>query len=126
MTDLCVTHDTFPLLLRACKSLGRGSLRRRCCLNKASLLPGLRCEWNANIDDGPTHRFRSNINNSVYQPNALLHARETETSALRCRFQVEPSSQITDKEMNLTLVFPQFHLNPFDPAVFGCIVQSFL
>jgi hypothetical protein len=35
MTDLSVTHDTFRLLLRACKSLGNGSLRRRCCLVNA-------------------------------------------------------------------------------------------
>src|SRR6266481_1954130 len=43
-------------------------------------------EWNANMDGGSTHRFRLNINDSVYQPNSLLHARETETSPLHCRF----------------------------------------
>jgi hypothetical protein len=41
---------------------------------------------------GSTHRLRLNLNDSVHEPNALLHARETETSTLRCRFKVEPSS----------------------------------
>jgi len=44
------------------------------------------------MDGGSSHRLRLNLNKSVYQPNSLLHARETETSALRYRFQVEPSS----------------------------------
>jgi len=78
------------------------------------------------MDNGSTHRFRLNLNDSVYQSNSLLHARETETSPLRCRFQVESSSKITDEEMNLTCVFPQLHFNPSHPAVLGCIVQSFL
>lgn len=44
------------------------------------------------MDDGSAHRFRLNLNGSVYQPNSLPHARETETSALPCRFQVEAFS----------------------------------
>ena len=43
------------------------------------------------MDGSSTHRFRLNFNRSVHQPNSLLHARETETSTLHCRFQIEPS-----------------------------------
>jgi len=53
------------------------------------------------MDGGSTHWLRFNRNRSIHQPNPLLHARETETSALHCRFQVEPFSQITNDEMNL-------------------------
>ena len=78
------------------------------------------------MDGGSTHRFRLNLNDSLYQPNPLQHARETETSPFLCRFQVESSSQIADEEMNLICVFPQLHFNPSHAAVLGCIVQSFL
>jgi len=37
------------------------------------------------------------------------------TSTLHCRFQVEPSPQITDEEMNPTGVFQQLYFNPFSP-----------
>jgi len=46
------------------------------------------------VDGGATHRLRLNLNDSVHESNALLHARETETSTLRCRFQVEAASAL--------------------------------
>jgi hypothetical protein len=67
-----------------------------------------------------------NLDGSIHQPNSLLHAHETETSALPRRFQVEPSSQIFDEKMDITRVFPQLHLNVSHPAVLGGIAQGFL
>jgi hypothetical protein len=61
----------------------------------------LRIKRHANMNSGSTHRFGFNGNLSIRQPK-LAHAGETETSTLHCRFQIEPSPQITDEEMNLT------------------------
>src|SRR4029077_10008863 len=78
------------------------------------------------MDGGSTHRLRSNLDDSVYQSNSLLHTRETETSPFLCRFQVESSSQIADEKVNLTCVFPQLYFNPSHPAVLGWRVRRFL
>jgi len=76
------------------------------------------------MDARSTQRSRVNRNRPIHQPNSLLHAREIETSALHCRFQVEPSPQITGEEMNPTGILPQLYFNPFHPAVFDGIVHG--
>ena len=53
------------------------------------------------MDGSSIHRFRLNLNDSVHEPNSLLHARETKTSTLPCGFYIEPLAQIPDDEMNL-------------------------
>jgi hypothetical protein len=65
------------------------------------------------MDARSTQRFRVNGNRPIHQPNSLLHARETETSTLHCRFQVEPSPRITDEEMNPTGIFPQLYFKVY-------------
>ena len=73
------------------------------------------------MDGGATHRLRLNLNDSVHESNALLHARETETS--------KPAIDIRNRELfkrvgadflNLDIetarTFVQIALTTKDPA----------
>ena len=43
-----------------------------------------------NVDGRSTHRLRLNANRSIHEPDSLLHACETQRSALLCYLDVKP------------------------------------
>src|SRR5215469_1189841 len=78
------------------------------------------------MDCCSTHRLRFNEDGSVHQADPLAHAGETQTFTFQGCFEIEPSPQIADDEVNLTRLFPQLHADASDSAVLDGVVQGFL
>src|SRR5215467_8313911 len=79
-----------------------------------------------NTDFSPTPGGRFNSDSSIYEPDALLHACETQPFPSPCLFYVEAFTFITNCKMNLLRLLRQFNVDTFDPAMLGSVVERFL
>ena len=70
--------------------------------------------------------LRSDGKLSFHQFDSLLHANETESLALHCRFRVKPHSSVMHAQLDAIRHTAEFHLEMPRAAMFHCVLKSFL
>ena len=83
-------------------------------------------ERNRNSDDRSALRPRFKRNRSLHEPCSFLHAREPQTPALPCCFDIEAFSCVDDRELNFVRVLRKLHVDVLNPTVLDRIVKGFL